>query len=101
MRKWLSTIMAGGIVLFSVASPVFAQQPLPAPKIDPGDTAWMLISTALVMLMTPGLAFFYAGMVRRKTGMGTIRHSFIMLGLIGVKWVLWGKSVDLGGRRII
>ena len=96
MRRWLSMIMAGGIVLFSVASPVFAQQPLPAPKIDPGDTAWMLISTALVMLMTPGLAFFYAGMVRRKNVMGTIMHSFIMLGLIGVQWVLWGYSLAFG-----
>jgi Amt family ammonium transporter len=61
--------------------------------IDSGDTAWILISTALVMLMTPGLALFYAGMVRGKNVLGTLMHSFIMLLLISVQWVLWGYSL--------
>ncbi len=70
--------------------------PAPAPKNDAGDTAWVLISTALVMLMTPGLALFYAGMVRRKNVLGTIMQSFIILALISVQWVLWGYSLAFG-----
>ena len=64
--------------------------------INAGDTAWMLISTALVMLMTPGLAFFYGGMVRRKNALSTIMMSFMTLGLIGVLWVLYGYSLSFG-----
>ena len=52
--------------------------------IDTGDTAWVLISTALVMLMTPGLALFYGGLVRRKNVLSTIMHSFFMLALVSV-----------------
>ncbi len=66
------------------------------PKIDTGDTAWMLVSTALVMLMTPGLALFYGGMVRRKNVLGTIMHSFVILCLVSVIWVLWGYSLAFG-----
>ena len=50
------------------------------PEINTGDTAWVLISTALVMLMTPGLALFYGGLVRRKNVLSTIMHSFFILG---------------------
>jgi ammonium transporter, Amt family len=64
--------------------------------INPGDTAWMLISTAMVMLMTPGLAFFYGGMVRRKNALSTIMMSFMCLGLIGVLWVVYGYSLAFG-----
>jgi Amt family ammonium transporter len=64
--------------------------------INSGDTAWMLVSTALVMLMTPGLAFFYGGMVRRKNTLSTIMMSFMTLGLIGVLWVLYGYSLSFG-----
>ncbi len=64
--------------------------------INAGDTAWMLVSTALVMLMTPGLAIFYAGMARRKNVLGTIMHSFFILCLISVQWVLWGYSLAFG-----
>lgn len=66
------------------------------PKIDTGDTAWMLISTALVMLMTPGLALFYGGMVRRKNVLGTIMQSFIALGIVTLIWVLYGYSLAFG-----
>ncbi len=64
--------------------------------VNPGDTTWMLISTALVMLMTPGLALFYGGMVRRKNVLGTIMQSFIAIGVITVQWVLFGYSLAFG-----
>jgi len=66
------------------------------PKIDTGDTAWVLISTALVMLMTPGLALFYGGMVRKKNVLGTIMQSFIIVAIISVQWVLWGYTLAFG-----
>ena len=69
--------------------------------INSGDTAFVLISAALVMFMTPGLALFYGGMVRSKNVLGTIMHSFFILGLVTLEWVLWGYSTafgpDLGG----
>jgi Amt family ammonium transporter len=64
--------------------------------ISAGDTAWVLISAALVMLMTPGLALFYGGMVRRKNVLSTIMMSFALLGLIGILWVLFGYSLGFG-----
>ncbi len=64
--------------------------------IDSGDTAWILTSAALVMLMVPGLALFYGGMVRRKNVLSTIMMSFALLGLIGVLWVLYGYSLAFG-----
>jgi Amt family ammonium transporter len=81
------------------AAPAPAGAPAaPAPsKIDKGDTAWMLTSTALVLLMTiPGLALFYGGMVRQKNALGTLMHSFIIAALISVQWVLWGYSLAFG-----
>jgi ammonium transporter, Amt family len=65
-------------------------------KIDSGDTAWVLASAALVMLMTPALGFFYGGLVRRKNVLSTIMHSFFVLALISVQWVLWGYSLAFG-----
>jgi Amt family ammonium transporter len=65
-------------------------------KIDTGDTAWVLTSAALVMLMTPALGFFYGGLVRRKNVLSTIMHSFFILALISVQWVLWGYSLAFG-----
>ncbi|MFQ5464720.1 MAG: ammonium transporter [Thermodesulfobacteriota bacterium] len=64
--------------------------------INSGDTAWILVSTAAVMLMTPGLALFYAGMVRGKNVLGTIMHSFFILCLVSVQWVLWGYTLAFG-----
>ncbi len=61
-----------------------------------GDTAWILISTALVMLMTPGLALFYGGMVRKKNILSTMMMSFAILALIGILWVLYGYSLAFG-----
>ena len=75
-------------------------QAIPAvspPKIDSGDTAWMLTSAALVLMMTaPGLALFYGGMVRRQNVLSTIMQSFIIMAVITIQWVLWGYSVAFG-----
>lgn len=68
----------------------------PEAKIDAGDTAWMLTSTGLVMLMTPGLALFYGGMVRRKNVLGTMMHSMVALAIIGIQWVLFGYALAFG-----
>ncbi|HZD59809.1 MAG TPA: ammonium transporter [Anaerolineae bacterium] len=64
--------------------------------MNAGDTAFILVSAALVMFMTPGLALFYGGMVRSKNVLGTIMHSFIMLGIITVLWMLFGYSLAFG-----
>jgi Amt family ammonium transporter len=64
-----------------------------------GDTAWLLVSAALVMIMTPGLALFYGGMVRRKNILGTVMQSFILIGLISVEWILVGYSFAFGPDR--
>jgi len=72
--------------------------------MDTGDTAWMLISTALVLLMTPGLAMFYGGMVRAKGVLNMMMMSFVSMGLVAVVWTLYGYSMtfgkDLGGGRV-
>ncbi len=83
---WMSLLTAG------VA---FAETPA-SPKVDSGDTSWILISSALVMLMTPGLALFYGGMVRTKNVLGTVMQSFIALAVISIQWVLYGYSLAFG-----
>src|SRR5574341_19846 len=104
-RLWLVGTLALMAALYVIAAPVAAQQAAPAapataapqPKIDSGDTAWLLTSSALVLLMTaPGLALFYGGMVRPKNALGTIMQSFIIMALISVQWVLWGYSLAFG-----
>ncbi len=64
--------------------------------INSGDTAWILVSTALVMLMTPGLAFFYGGMVRRKNILGILMQCFMCLAVISLIWVVYGYSLAFG-----
>ncbi|OGQ96701.1 MAG: ammonia channel protein [Deltaproteobacteria bacterium RIFOXYD12_FULL_57_12] len=64
--------------------------------IDTGTTAWMLVSTALVLLMVPGLAMFYGGLVRTKNVLGTMMHSFVSMAIIGVLWVVCGYSLTFG-----
>jgi len=93
MRKaffLVATIFA----LVAIGTPALAAEA--EAVIDSGDTAWLLISTALVMLMTPGLAFFYAGMVRKKNVLGTLMHSFIMLCVMSIVWILWGYTLAFG-----
>ncbi|HMR17686.1 MAG TPA: ammonia channel protein, partial [Sphingobacterium sp.] len=69
--------------------------------LDTGDTAWLLMAAALVLLMTPGLAFFYGGMVREKNVISTMLQSFICMGLVTLIWVTFGFSLafgeDIGG----
>jgi len=64
-----------------------------AAQVDSGDTAWIIVCTALVLLMTPGLAFFYAGMVRSKHALGMIMQSFVTIAVVSVTWVLVGYSL--------
>jgi Amt family ammonium transporter len=77
---------------------VLAEEAAPAaPKFDTGDTAWMLTSSALVLMMTiPGLALFYGGLVRPKNVLSTLMHSFFCAALISVTWVLFGYSLAFG-----
>ena len=65
-------------------------------EINSGDTAWLLVSTALVLLMTPGLAFFYGGMVRKKNVLSTLMMSFVMLAVVSVLWAFYGYSLSFG-----
>ena len=64
--------------------------------IDSGSTAWMLASSALVLLMVPGLALFYGGMVRRKNILSTMMHSFLAMAVIGVQWIAIGYCLAFG-----
>src|SRR3989304_47531 len=67
-----------------------------AAVIDKADTAWLMVSTALVMFMVPGLAVFYAGMARKKNVLSTIMHSFFILCLITVQWIMAGYTLSFG-----
>ena len=67
-------------------------------SINAGDTAWVLISSALVLMMVPALAFFYGGMVRKKNILSTLNLNFIIIGLISIQWVLFGYSLAFGIR---
>ncbi|MBI5655376.1 MAG: ammonium transporter [Geobacter sp.] len=85
------------------AAAVTPAAPAEAPKpknVDPvlntGDTAWMLVSSALVLFMIPGLAFFYGGMVRSKNVLSTMMHSFVAMGIVGVQWAIVGYSLAFG-----
>jgi Amt family ammonium transporter len=73
----------------------------PAPVFNGADTAWVLISAALVLFMVPGLALFYGGMVRSKNVLSTMMHSFVAMGIVGVQWVVIGYTLafgdDMGG----
>jgi ammonium transporter, Amt family len=107
-------ILAGLIIFASVAPAAMAgQSNAPAavvtaapaaaapaaaatPKVDTGDTAWVLVSAALVMLMTPALAFFYGGLVRRKNMLSVLMQCLMLLGLISLQWVLFGYSLSFG-----
>ncbi len=81
------------IALLLLSAPALAAD---TSKVDSGDTAWVLISSALVMLMTPALGLFYGGMVRKKNALSTIMFSFAILALISVQWVLFGYSLAFG-----
>jgi ammonium transporter, Amt family len=84
-----------GLLLFFAAGSVLASD---GTQIDTGVTAWMLTSTALVLLMVPGLAMFYGGLVRTKNVLGTMMHSFVAMGIMAVLWVLVGYSMSFGSN---
>ncbi|GAC1434300.1 MAG: ammonium transporter [Chloroflexota bacterium] len=88
--------MAAVLALLLASMTQVAHAAAAPPKTDTGDTAWVLVSAALVMLMTPALGFFYGGFVRQKNALSTIMHSFFILCLISVQWVLWGYSLAFG-----
>ena len=87
------------LLLLTAGVPAMAQDEPPA--ANPGDTAWMLMSSALVMLMLPGLALFYAGMVRGKNVLSSLMHSMVALGVMTLQWVIIGYTLafgpDIGG----
>jgi Amt family ammonium transporter len=93
-RRWGGLV--AGVLLTGMPVVLGAQEAAPAPALDSGDTAWMLVSTALVLLMTPALAFFYGGLVRSKNVLNTMMMSFISLGFVGVLWVTFGFSLAFG-----
>ncbi len=93
IRRRLTGMMAAMLPLILAAAPAFAADAGP-PKIDTGDTAWMLASTALVLLMTiPGLALFYAGMVRKKNVLATLMQSFAITCIVTIVWTVAGYSL--------
>ena len=95
MRGRLARGLIAG-ALFAAVPGVAAAAEGDAPVANSGDTAWMLMSTALVMVMLPGLALFYGGLVRRKNVLSTIMHSFFGLAIVSVVWVLVGFSLAFG-----
>ncbi len=94
----LLTLTFATVLSFLLASPASAAE---AAKLNGADTTWMLISTAMVLFMTPGLALFYGGMVRRKNVLGTMVHSFFAMALVPVLWMAIGYTLafgtDIGG----
>jgi Amt family ammonium transporter len=90
-----TTAAWAGLFVIGFTSVASAQSAEP-PAINQADTAWMLIATALVLLMTPALAFFYGGLVRSKNALNTMMMSFVSLGFVGVLWALIGYSLAFG-----
>ncbi len=100
MRKWIllaSLVVLGLLCLFS--GTLFPETPVDEksiPEFSSADIAWMLVSSAMVLIMTPGLGFFYGGMVRKKNVISTILQSFIAMGVITVVWVVIGFGLAFG-----
>jgi Amt family ammonium transporter len=91
-HKWKVCAPAAVLFLLCGSTAVAAE----GDHVDSGTTAWMLTSTALVLLMVPGLAMFYGGLVRTKNVLGTMMHSFVAMAIIGVLWVVCGYSMCFG-----
>lgn len=93
----LSAIMTPLVALAEQAAAAAPAAPAAvAPVLNTGDTAWLLISSALVLVMLPGLALFYGGMVRSKNVLSTMMHSFVAMGIVGVQWVVIGYTLSFG-----
>jgi Amt family ammonium transporter len=95
MKTYRKRFLVMLIFLFVSGIGLYAADDTP---IDTGATAWMLTSTALVLLMVPGLAMFYGGLVRSKNVLGTIMHSFVAMGIISILWVVVGYSMSFGSN---
>ena len=95
MKTSLRFLFVMGIMMMIPVAELFAAD---TPEIDSGATAWMLTSTALVLLMVPGLAMFYGGLVRTKNVLGTMMHSFAAMGIMTVLWLVCGYSMAFGGN---
>src|SRR5262245_13945782 len=95
MKRHVCVLVTLLFLVFLYSLPLFAQGSCaPPPKIDTGDTAWMLTSAALVLFMTiPGLALFYGGLVRTKNVLGTLMQSFSMVGIVTIQWIVIGYSL--------
>jgi Amt family ammonium transporter len=93
MKRSLEAVLGAFSILLILPQVGYSAQPVPT---DSGTTAWMLTSTALVLLMVPGLAMFYGGLVRTKNVLGTMMHSFVAMALIGVLWAVCGYSLAFG-----
>jgi len=92
-----TAVMAGSLALMTPLLALAEEAAAPAaPTLNTGDTAWLLISSALVLLMLPGLALFYGGMVRSKNVLSTMMHSFVVMGLVAVQWLVVGYSIGFG-----
>jgi Amt family ammonium transporter len=94
MNRHLRRLALCAAALLSLPAAAYAGSP--SVKIDSGDTAWMMLSTALVFLMTPGLALFYGGMVRGKNVLSVLMQSFVAAGLVSVLWIVVGYSLAFG-----
>ncbi len=92
--KWKMILIIGLLGVFMSGNLYAADETI----VDSGATAWMLTSTALVLLMVPGLAMFYGGLVRTKNVLGTMMHSFAAMGIMTVLWVIIGYSMCFGGN---
>lgn len=88
--------MAGVASALFLAAGAYGQQPAAASKVNGADSVWLAVSACLVLLMTPGLALFYGGMVRRKNVLSTMLHSFVMIGIVSILWVLLTYSLAFG-----
>jgi Amt family ammonium transporter len=96
MKKIIPFALLVIVVILALIFPSVDTVTVANSKIDSGDTAWLLTSTALVLIMTPGLAFFYGGMVNKKNVLSTMLQSFVCMGVITVLWVVFGFSLAFG-----
>ena len=96
LKSKMAAAWAVLIALMCSAGTVFAAEG--SPEVDTGTTAWMLTATGLVLLMVPGLAMFYGGLVRTKNVLGTMMHSFAAMAIVGVLWMICGYSMSFGSN---
>lgn len=95
MKKYIPLVILLGVSLLGILMPAIPTQ-IVTEGLNSGDIAWMLVATAFVLLMTPGLAYFYGGMVNHKNVISTMLQSFIAMGVISIVWVVVGFSLAFG-----